>query len=314
MDRYHQIILGFDGSSCAEKAAREAMKIAGWSVAPLWSYRIISPTEIDDLSTSTDLDEQACLCALVHQDYGVLDTIATPFVETEWHHYCCVGQPVDVLQEKVEAHQADLMVIGTHGHTHQETGVLGPIARAILRQPRCDVLVVREVIVGSFCHVVVVLGEGTNEADAAALRRAAAIAAHGGCSLQVISCYPTNWQRILADRVSQPAAQTRAERAVAIRTTALQKLVASETIPRDTPEPEIRVITHHSSTLGVLEQLGRAEADLVVLPAYLSGEIPDVERVVSNTRSSVLLTIHPGPSPQSRATRQAGRETCAAEN
>lgn len=310
MDRYHQIILGFDGSSCAEKAAREAMRIAGWSVAPLWSYRILSPTEIDDLTATTDLEEKTCLCSFVHQDHGVLDTVARPFLETEWHHRCAVGNPVDVLLEKVREHEADLIVVGTHGHTHEQTGVLGPIAREVVRDAPCDVLVVREVIVGTFCNVAVVLGEGVNQADAATLRRAAAIAAHGGCTLRVISCYPTNWQQLLPGRVSQRAAQARSAQAIETRRTALEALLATQPVPQGTPEPEIRVLSHHSPTLGILEELKHIEADLVVLPAYLSGDSPDVERVVSDTKSSVLLTSHPSSSCRPATRGQEEKTSC----
>ncbi len=292
MDRYHQIVLGFDGSSCAEKAAREAMRIAGWSVAPLWSYRVLGRADIEDLTATTDLDEKTCLCSFVHQDDGVLDTIAKPFIETEWHHRCTVGDPVDSLLEQAEKHQADLMVVGTHGHTHEESGVLGPVAREIVRDAACDVLVVREVIVGSFCNTALILGAGDTEAEAASLRRAAAIAAHGGCTLQVLSCYPTGWQRLLPGRVSQPAAESRTSRGLELRRASIRKLLDSQPVPADTPEPLLHVFAHRSPALGILEELERIQADLVVLPACLTGCVPDVERIVAHTDSSVLLTSH----------------------
>lgn len=299
MDRYHQIVLGFDGSSCAEKAAREAMRIAGWSVAPLWSYRVIPRTEVSDLIASTRLSERDSLCSFVRQDDAILDTIGNPFFETEWHHCCVLGNPVTMLLNKAGEHNADLIVLGTHGHTHEKAGVLGPVAREVIRDASCDVLVVREIIVGTFCNTALVLGEGTNEADAAALRRAAAIATHGGCSLQVVSCYSSGWQRLLPGASSPKAAKTQVANGVQTRRNSLQKLIDSEPIPAGTPETSLRVLAHHSPTLGLLEELQKIKADLIVLPAYLSNSAPDVERLVASTGSSVLLTSHPDPGSAS---------------
>lgn len=54
-----------------------------------------------------------------------------------------IGPPDEVLASAAHDERADLMVIGTHGHSGVARFLLGGVATAILRRAPCDVLVVR---------------------------------------------------------------------------------------------------------------------------------------------------------------------------
>lgn len=53
------------------------------------------------------------------------------------------GPPGEVISEVAKERNADLIVIGTHGHTGLQRFLLGSVAAAVLRHAPCDVLVCR---------------------------------------------------------------------------------------------------------------------------------------------------------------------------
>ncbi|HEX5062999.1 MAG TPA: universal stress protein [Kofleriaceae bacterium] len=55
------------------------------------------------------------------------------------------GAPGEVISEIAKERSADLIVIGTHGHTGLQRFLLGSVATAVLRHSPCDVLVCRGV-------------------------------------------------------------------------------------------------------------------------------------------------------------------------
>jgi nucleotide-binding universal stress UspA family protein len=54
-----------------------------------------------------------------------------------------IGAPDEVLASAAHDEQADLIVVGTHGHTGIARFLLGSVANSIVRRAPCDVLVVR---------------------------------------------------------------------------------------------------------------------------------------------------------------------------
>jgi len=296
MERYHQIVVGFDGSPCAGRAVVEAMKIAGWSVAPLWSIRAIPKVDLKNLASATSLSDEALLKTRERQDIAGLEVLSEPHPETEWHHSCRVGKVISTLLETAEEKSADLLIVGTHGHTHAEIGALGSVARECLQDASCDVLLIREALVGDICKIVAVVGDGTSDHDREAYRKAAAVASRGGCSLEVLTCFSETWREILAGDVDCDLAEVSRE-GVAERTASLEKMISTEHVPPGTPSPRLSVIANHSPSLGTLEALRKRNPDLIVLESQLISELPTVERIVEETTSSILMTKNP-PKPQ----------------
>jgi nucleotide-binding universal stress UspA family protein len=53
------------------------------------------------------------------------------------------GQPVDEILRLADDNQADLIVVGTHGHSALEHLLVGSVAERIVRHASCSVLLVR---------------------------------------------------------------------------------------------------------------------------------------------------------------------------
>ena len=87
------------------------------------------------------------------------------------------GPPGDVIAEVVKEHSAELIVVGTHGHTGIQRFLLGSVATAVLRTAPCDVLVCRGSGTGAFARPLV--ASDFSPAAARALRNCAALAAPG---------------------------------------------------------------------------------------------------------------------------------------
>lgn len=59
-----------------------------------------------------------------------------------WRTHVWCGSPRAVIEKAVKKGDADLLVLGTHGHTGVEHAFLGTVAGDVLRDVTCDVLVV----------------------------------------------------------------------------------------------------------------------------------------------------------------------------
>ena len=60
-----------------------------------------------------------------------------------WEKYTTEGSPVPTIIRVAEEHQADLIVMGTHGRTGLAHMLLGSVAEGVVRQAPCSVLTIR---------------------------------------------------------------------------------------------------------------------------------------------------------------------------
>jgi nucleotide-binding universal stress UspA family protein len=60
-----------------------------------------------------------------------------------WEKHAVEGSPVPILIHAAEEHQADLIVMGTHGRTGLTHMLLGSVAEGVVRQASCPVLTIR---------------------------------------------------------------------------------------------------------------------------------------------------------------------------
>jgi nucleotide-binding universal stress UspA family protein len=86
------------------------------------------------------------------------------------------GPPGEVVSEVAKEREAELIVIGTHGHTGLQRFLLGSVATAVLRHAPCDVLVCRGVS-GPSPFLRPLVATDFSPAAARALRNAAALTA-----------------------------------------------------------------------------------------------------------------------------------------
>jgi nucleotide-binding universal stress UspA family protein len=97
------------------------------------------------------------------------------------------GSPGDVVSEVAKERSAELIVVGTHGHTGIQRFLLGSAATAILRSAPCDVLVTRGTsTTAAFSRPLV--ASDFSPAAARALRNCAALTAPGA-AIEVIHAW-----------------------------------------------------------------------------------------------------------------------------
>jgi nucleotide-binding universal stress UspA family protein len=87
------------------------------------------------------------------------------------------GPPGEVVSEVAKERNAELIVIGTHGHTGLQRFLLGSVATAVLRHAPCDVLVCRGTA-GPSPFLRPLVATDFSASAARALRNAAALSSH----------------------------------------------------------------------------------------------------------------------------------------
>lgn len=98
-----------------------------------------------------------------------------------------VGPPGEVVTDVARERSAQLIVVGTHGHTGIQRFLLGSVATSVLRNAPCDVLVCRGTTGPSAFHRPLVATDFSASA-ARALRNAALLTAPGA-SLEVVHAW-----------------------------------------------------------------------------------------------------------------------------
>lgn len=132
-----RIVVGVDGSAGARAALRWAIREArarGGSVHAVSAWEWAFP----QLRTQDTAQQQTRMieAMLVEEIESVppYETTGVPVAYTATE-----GQPADVLVEA--AHHADLLVLGSHGHSRQLHRIMGSVTEACIRDATCPVVV-----------------------------------------------------------------------------------------------------------------------------------------------------------------------------
>jgi nucleotide-binding universal stress UspA family protein len=142
---YRKILTGFDGSSGAKMALKEAAglgKIIGAKVTALW----VQSTLPHYPETVGEIDEEKHAANVF---FGRLKReVETISKEIEYPIICShrAGHPSSTLLEFSEAEKFDLIVLGHSGHSPFRARVLGHTADRISEHAHCNVLIVRKSI------------------------------------------------------------------------------------------------------------------------------------------------------------------------
>jgi nucleotide-binding universal stress UspA family protein len=132
------IVVGVDGSQGSRSALRWAIREAGsrgGSVQAVNAWR----WEYPELRTEGTTGRMATAAeALMTKELQALPSHETRSVPVALE--AVEGPPADVLVEA--ARGADLLVLGSHGHSRQLHQVLGSVSEACIRQATCPVLIV----------------------------------------------------------------------------------------------------------------------------------------------------------------------------
>ena len=199
-----------------------------------------------------------------------------------------IGAPDEVLTGAADDEHADLIVVGTHGHTGIARFLLGSVATATLRRATCDVLIVRGASTRA-AFVKPLVATDFSPAAAHALRRATELLAPG-TPVDVIHAWQLpagSWGATLLGQARFPWSTVR-DAVLASAQTQADKLVAEHhTQPvRLVQGPPAQVIT---------EAAARDGHDLIVVGAHgkrgvrrlLLGSV--AETTASHAPCSVLI-------------------------
>jgi len=136
----HTILLGYDGSSSAERAYDFAVELARRFGAELHVLAVVRPPEFgDEVETAASIEHSqrhyghvlaALKPRLAHDVPGATATLA-------------VGHPAEQLVRYAEQHGIDHIVVGHRGRTAFERWLIGSVARQTIAHAHCAVTVVR---------------------------------------------------------------------------------------------------------------------------------------------------------------------------
>ncbi|MGA2429537.1 MAG: universal stress protein [Candidatus Acidiferrum sp.] len=137
---FRKILVGFDGSAQAEKAAATAFSLAQVMDARVILLAVARPAEpATSVELSAMLDD-----AREHyeQDFIKLRAKAQQR-EVELETEIVVGHPAEQIIRRAEADHIDLILLGHRGMSRFEKWILGSISERVLRYAHCPVMVVR---------------------------------------------------------------------------------------------------------------------------------------------------------------------------
>ncbi len=141
--KYKHILIAIDSSDEAGVVVSAAKNIAGDSGAAFSLITVIVPIAY---AYGTQFGMMAAPIYNIEQQASDLAKKNQNALEEEFGMQCeksvVIGQPAHEIRKHAEAHNADLVVIGSHGR-HGLGLILGSTANGVLHGAPCDVYVVR---------------------------------------------------------------------------------------------------------------------------------------------------------------------------
>ncbi len=187
-----KILIGYDGSECAE-AALDDLKRAGLpakgeacilSIAEVWlpppppsSYEIVEQAR--EVKVPADLKRvYAKDCAAAREALSsagrARERVKTSFPEWDVFADSACGSPAWELVFKADQWKPDLIVVGSHGRTALGRFVLGSVSQRVLTEARCSVRIARGRVEEPDSPVRIIVGiDGSPGSEAAVLAVAA---------------------------------------------------------------------------------------------------------------------------------------------
>jgi universal stress protein A len=141
MQTYTKILAAVDYSEHADSVVQRAVSLAQQYAAALAVLHVVDyawPTDTDYVLAPIDDMEDKLVDAAQKRLDSLLESTGTPAAE----RIVVVGRPKQEILQVAEREQADLIVLGAHGH-HGLAGFLGSTADRVLHRASCDVLAVR---------------------------------------------------------------------------------------------------------------------------------------------------------------------------
>jgi universal stress protein A len=141
MEEYKKILAAVDFSDHTDAVIKRARLLAQQNQSVLVVLNVVSyalPTDVDYLQPRVDEVEQQIADDARNRLEALLAESGIP----DTQGIVLVGPPKQEIMRVAEQEQADLIVVGAHGH-HGIAGLLGSTTDRVLHRATCDVLIPR---------------------------------------------------------------------------------------------------------------------------------------------------------------------------
>ncbi len=141
LPRYRKILLATDGSDPAGSAARHAVALAAPTGAALAVLHVVNT----HLAFSLGIYQHEALRELRRDGERALATVAdlARAAGIEAQTDMAEGRPAEVIVAEADRLEADLVVVGSHGHGALSDILLGSVSQFVLHHAHVPVLIVR---------------------------------------------------------------------------------------------------------------------------------------------------------------------------
>lgn len=137
---FHEILVGFDGSSQSEKATEVALSLAHSLDCRVLLFAVARPAE-----PATTVELEAMLDDAREHFEEKFKKIAqrAKDLDVELETDIAVGHPVEQIVHRAETDRVDLIILGRRGVSRFERIIIGSTSEKVLRYAHCPVMVVR---------------------------------------------------------------------------------------------------------------------------------------------------------------------------
>jgi len=296
MNRLTSVVVAVDFSPCSFSALTTAARLARRDGATLHVLHVVETLAVSDLAEALGMSDGA-VRELAEDDAteAIQAELARIEAPTGIHIDVSFGAPQREIRRVVEDVQADLLVMGVHGHEGGGKGV-GTFATRAIRNAPVDVLLVREGQDGPFTHVLTCTD--FSETARRAVARGVSVATRDQARFTLLHVFWGPWHR-LSYRTQPPAAspEYRVEYMTLLRSRlARESAEHAEALAGIEHADELFDASHYGEAIARFEK--ESGADLVVLGTRGRTNLRDVflgstaERVLRQTNCS-LLAVKP---------------------
>ena len=136
------IVVGVDGSDSSVNALRKARELAQAAGVPLWVVHVrhFAAAWSPDLGADVRLDH---VYEEMERRARARTEEALSSFDSSWTFEVRAGDPSEELERAAEEHEADLIVVGSHGFSAPKRWVLGSISTRLIHHSKHSVLVAR---------------------------------------------------------------------------------------------------------------------------------------------------------------------------
>jgi len=132
---YQRVVIAFDRSEAAERALATAL-----ALAPRAEFHLVYASQSPKAGRG---EEEAEGMQILLENAGKQATRRSLYRHTKLTMEVREGAPVHTITSALQAFDADLLAMGTHGRGRLQTALFGSVAQELLAASPCDVLLTR---------------------------------------------------------------------------------------------------------------------------------------------------------------------------